>query len=94
MIECKTDKEIVAFDGRVINRFRASGSSLHFHIDWVESVEITSDKKGRQKLQINLKKPSSSDVRVWPNQRLSPDTLPQAQAFVDEVMRTITARQK
>ena len=55
MVECRTEEEIVAFDGRVIDRFRASGSSLRFHIDFVESVEITSDKKGRQKLEINLR---------------------------------------
>ena len=93
MIEYKTEKEIVAFDGRVIERFRSGGTSLHFHIDFVGSVEIYSDKKGREHfLRINLKDHPGSAARSIPNQRLSPDTIPQAQAFVDEVMRAIASR--
>jgi len=92
MIECKTEEEIVFFDGRVIDRFRARGASLHFHIDFVESVEITSGRKGRQYLSINLKVLPSGDARTMPNPQLSPETIPQAQAFVDEVMRAIASR--
>jgi protein required for attachment to host cells len=95
MIEFKTEREIVAFDGRVISRFRARGISLHFHIDFVESVEITSDKKGREYyLRIHLKEHPSSDLGAIPDHRFSPEAVPQAQAFVDEVMRAIASRQE
>ena len=94
MIEYKTEREIIAFDGRVIERFRSGGTSLHFHIDFIESVEIYSDKKGQEHfLRINFKGSPDSEARSLPNQRLSPDTISQAQAFVDEVMRAIASRQ-
>jgi hypothetical protein len=94
MIEYKTEREIVAFDGRVIERFGSGGTSLHFHIDFIKSVEITSDKKGQEHfLRINFKGSPSSDARSFPDQRISPDTIPQAQAFVDKVMRVIASRQ-
>jgi hypothetical protein len=93
MVEFETESEIVSFDGRIISRFRARGLSLHFHIRFVESVEITSDRKGREHwLRINLKENPSSDVRAIPNQHVSLETIPQAQAFVDEVMRAIESR--
>ena len=95
MIEFKTDKEVVAFDGRVVTRYRGRGLSLHFHIDFIESVEITSDKKGQEhRLRINLKENPSSEVRAIRDQRIPSEAIPQAQAFVDEVMRAIASRQE
>jgi hypothetical protein len=95
MIEYKTEREIVAFDGRVIERFGSGGTSLHFHIDFIKSVEIYADKKGQEHfLRINFKDAPGSEARSIPDQRLSPNTIPQAQAFVDEVMRVIASREK
>ena len=54
MIECKLERQIYTFDGYIIHRLHPSGISMHFHIDFVESAEIETDKKGRQYLQINL----------------------------------------
>ncbi len=92
MIELKTEREIIDFDGRIINRYHSRGISIHFHIDWVESVEINSDRKGRRHwLQFNLFAGQSDSISTTVPQ-LSPENMPQAQAFVDEVMRAIASR--
>jgi len=93
MIECKTEEEISVFDGRVIQRFRPYGSSEHYHLDLMASVEITTDRKGRQYLRFNLTAIPNGKTNLT-NPRLTPETLPQAQAFVDEVMRAISSRQE
>ena len=90
MIEFKTEWEIVAFDGRVIDRFFHSGASEHYHIDYVESFELAANRKGRRYLQINMKTPGG--FRPQPFTQLSPEDIPQAQAFVDEVMRAVASR--
>ena len=48
MIEYKLKFEICEFDGRIIKRYRWDGKSMQFHIDWVKTVEIESDRKGRK----------------------------------------------
>jgi hypothetical protein len=67
---------------------------MHFHIDFVESAEIETDKNGRQYLQINLMTSLDRSLGLWPKRELTPDTLPQAQAFVDEVLRAKETRQE
>ena len=94
MIECKFERVIYTFDGQVIHRYHLEGASTHFHIDFVESVEIISDKKGRQYLQMNTKASTSRNVGIWPPPELTQDTMPQAQAFVDDVMKAIASRQE
>ena len=95
MIEFKTEDEVVAFDGRVVTRFRYYGLSLHFHINFIESLKIESDKKGREHwLRINLKRPTSSEIRNIADQKLSPEEIPQAQSCVDEVNRGIASLQE
>jgi hypothetical protein len=90
MIECKSEWEIVAFDGRVIQRFLSSGPSEHYHIDHIETVEITTDRKGRKYLRINLKR--YGGWRPSPSSELSPEEVPQAQALVDEIQKVIADR--
>lgn len=94
MIECKLERQIYTFDGYIIHRLHPKGISIHFHIDFVESAEIETDKKGRQFLQINLMDSLDRSLGLWPKRELDPDTFPQAQAFVDEVMRAKESRQK
>ena len=93
MIECRLERQVFTFDGLVIHRLHPSGIAMHFYIDFVESAEIASDKKGRQYLQINMKEGINNSLGHWPRPDLSPDTIPQAQAFVDEVMRAIGSRE-
>ena len=94
MIECKLERQVYTFDGYVIHRCHPSGISNHFYIDFVESAEIVSDKKGRQYMQINMKESTDRSIGYWPKRELTPDTFPQAQAFVDKVMRAIASRQE
>lgn len=94
MIECRLERQVFIFDGLVIHRVHPSGIAMHFYIDFVESAEIASDKKGRQYLQINMKEDiNKKSLGIWPRPDLSPDTISQAQAFVDEVMRAIGSRE-
>jgi len=93
MIECKLERQVYAFDGSVIHRYHPNGTSHHFYIDFVASAEIVSDKKGRQHMQINMKENTDSSIAHWPKRELTPDTLPQAQAFVDAVMHAIASRE-
>ena len=90
MIELKTDWEIVAFDGRIIDRYSHSGASEHYHIDYIQSFKLTTDKKGRQFLRIEMKTPGG--FKLKPFTQLSTENVPRAQALVDEVMRVIATR--
>jgi hypothetical protein len=90
MIECNRRREILTFDGRIISRYFARGSSEHFHIDHIGSVEITADKKGRQRLIIIGKDPDRFKPQHTFGQLL-PEEIPQAQAFVDEIQKAIAA---
>ena len=91
MIELKTEWEIVTFDGRVVQRLRHSGASEHYHVDFLELVEIASDKNGKQYLYIKLAQPGGH--RQLPYIQLSDQELPQARKLVAEIMPVITARQ-
>ena len=93
MIECKLERQIYTFDGYIIHRLHPSGIAMHFHIDFVESAEIETDKKGRQYMQIKLMDRLAKSLGLWPDRELTSETLPQAQAFVDEVMRAKKSRQ-
>lgn len=90
MIELKTEWEIITFDGRVVQRLRHSGASEHYHVDYLELVELTSDKTGKPYLYIKLARPGGH--RQLPYIQLSPQELPQAQKLVDEIMPVIAAR--
>ncbi len=90
MIECKSKWEILSFDGRVVQRFLSSGMSEHYHIDFLETVELDKDRKGRQYLKIKIKNRGS--FRPSPSNQLAPEEIPQAQAFVDEINRVMVAR--
>jgi hypothetical protein len=93
MIEFKTEKEVMIFDGGVIHKYRGDGMSLHLHIDFVESVKIVSDKNGENFIQINTKEDLyKKGVGHWPNRKVSPPDLAQAKAFVDAVMQAIGSR--
>ena len=90
MIECKSGWEIVSFDGRVVERYHPNGASEHYHIDYLESAEITTDRKGRHYLKINPKVHGGFNRFTSPE--LAPEEVPQAQALVDEVNRVIASR--
>jgi len=90
MIEFKSEWDILSFDGRVIERFGPSGRSEHFHIDFVESFELASNRKGSQFLRIKMK--TSGGYRPEPFTHLSPQEIPQAQALVAEVQRAMASR--
>ena len=94
MIECKLERQVYTFDGYAIHRYHPNGISDHFYIDFVESAEIVMDKKGRQHMKINMKERADSSISHWPDRELTLDTLPQAQAFVDEVMRVKASSQE
>ena len=87
MIECKSEQEIVSFDGRIIERFHPNGAAEHYHIDYVESVEIVTKKKDRKYLKVNPK--STSGYIPFLPPYLAPEDVPQAQALVNEVQRVI-----
>jgi len=90
MIEFKSAWDIVAFDGRVIERFKTSGYSEHYHIDFVESFELHADRKGRQYLRLKMK--TSSGFKPDPFTQLSQEEIPQAKVLVEEVQRANTSR--
>ncbi len=92
MIECKLERQIFTFDGHIIHRLHPSGIAMHFHVDFVESAIIEMDKKGRQFIKINLMDRLDRSLGLWPDRELTPETLPQAQAFVDEVMKAKESR--
>jgi hypothetical protein len=94
MIECKFERVVFVFDGHVIHRYHPQGASTHFYIDHVQSVEIISDKKDRKYLQLNQKEDRSRSIGIWPNPEIPQATVPQAQAFVEEVMQAIASRQE
>jgi len=91
MIECKTESEIITFDGHVIGRYRYSGASEHYHIDFLESVEVTTDKKGRQHLRFTFKQ--IGGYTRMPDPSLTLESSQHAQVFVGEVMRVKASRQ-
>lgn len=91
MIEFKTERRIVSFDGRVLEMFGPSGTYGAWHYAYLESAEIYANRKGtRQFIRFNFN--SYGDITPFTNPEIMPDEMPQAQALVDAVNKAIASR--
>ncbi len=80
MIEVRLERSIITLDGTVIEAFSEGQPSVRYHVRFVKTAAIVSDRKGRQSLQIMMQ--GSGGIFTG---ELSPEAAQQAQALVAEI---------